>query len=448
LTNTAKFMIAALAAMIILLQPMAAFAALEVAARPTGLPTIETPRGAPDDLVLRAQQALTKSGFYKDPQDGRMSRATKAAVRAYQIQAGIKVTGRINKNLVEGLENNLQVRVLLKRLDKVRIENMGAARDALLRHPATRDLITGTEEGVADPTRKKTAGLENTTVRCLLNESLESAKAVYKPELRDWALGEILVAQARAGLGPEAMDTAGKIRDPRLIIVALRDIAEAQAAAGGSEEALATAGIISDPVKHAEALAAIADIQVKREDMNGAKITAGRLLQSLQNITAPITKVSFRAQAAVILAHAGDGPLAASLLKKTESYARRKIPANNLGVALRHIAKALAETEQLAQALHILNDVTDHSNRTPVLITAATKQALAGDAAAALATARTIEAVRFRAVVLGKIALTQAENGNLADAEVTLKSSLAAIEKIKLTYARSYAVSRVSLAMA
>jgi len=228
----------------------------------------------------------------------------------------------------------------------------------------------------------------------------------------------------------------------------LRDIAEAQAAAGGSEEALATAGIISDPVKHAEALAAIADIQVKREDMNGAKITAGRLLQSLQNITAPITKVSFRAQAAVILAHAGDGPLAASLLKKTESYARRKIPANNLGVALRHIAKALAETEQLAQALHILNDVTDHSNRTPVLITAATKQALAGDAAAALATARTIEAVRFRAVVLGKIALTQAENGNLADAEVTLKSSLAAIEKIKLTYARSYAVSRVSLAMA
>ncbi len=79
-------------------------------------------------------------------------------------------------------------------------------------------------------------------------------------------------------------------------------------------------------------------------------------------------------------------------------------------MALRHIAKAFAKTGQLAQALNILSDVSDDSNRTPVLIAAATKQALAGDAAA-LAAANTIEAVRFRAVVLGQIALTKAENG-------------------------------------
>lgn len=204
---------------------MAAFAGVEVAARPTGPPVDETPLGKPDDLVLRAQQALAKAGYYRGPQDGRMSRATKIAVRAYQIKARLRVTGRITKTLVDGLENSLQVRVLLKRLDKVRIENMGAAREALLKHPATRDLVTGTEEEVADPSRDKAACLEFIAVRCLLTESLESAKAIFKPELRDWALGEILVAQARAGLGPEAMDTAGLIRDPRLIIVALRDIA-------------------------------------------------------------------------------------------------------------------------------------------------------------------------------------------------------------------------------
>ena len=96
----------------------------------------------------------------------------------------------------------------------------------------------------------------------------------------------------------------------------------------------------------------------------------------------------------------------------------------------------------------ILDDVTELSNRTPVLITTATKQALAGDAAAALATAGTIEKVRFRAVVLGQIALTQAEKGDLPAAQVTLKMALAAIKKIKLPYARSYAVSRVALAMA
>ena len=150
----------------------------------------------------------------------------------------------------------------------------------------------------------------------------------------------------------------------------------------------------------------------------------------------------------MIFAHAGNTEQATGILNTTESFARKKIDAGGLGVALRHIAKAFAETEQLAQALNILSDVSDDSNRTPVLIAAATKQALAGDAAAALAAANTIEAVRFRTVVLGQIALTKAENGDKDAADVTLKLALAAIEKIKFSYARSYAVSRVSLAMA
>jgi len=150
----------------------------------------------------------------------------------------------------------------------------------------------------------------------------------------------------------------------------------------------------------------------------------------------------------VIFAHAGNTEQATGILNTTESFARKKIDAGGLGVALRHIAKAFAETEQLAQALNILSDVSDNSNPTPVLIAAATKQALAGDAAAALAAANTIEAVRFRTVVLGQIALTKAENGDKDAADVTLKLALAAIEKIKFSYARSYAVSRVSLAMA
>ena len=149
----------------------------------------------------------------------------------------------------------------------------------------------------------------------------------------------------------------------------------------------------------------------------------------------------------MIFAHAGNTEQATGILNTTESFARKKIDAGGLGVALRHIAKAFAETEQLAQALNILSDVSDDSNRTPVLIAGATKQALASDAAAALAAANTIEAVRFRAVVLGQIALTKAENGDKDAADVTLKLALAAIEKIKFSYARSYAVSRVSLAM-
>ncbi len=425
------------------------FSKAAMAARPTsGISADEQRGGKPSKLILRAQKALYELGVYRGPQDGRLDAATKAAVQAYQRGIGLKDNGRITKKLVESLENSIQVRVLLKRLDKIRVENMSAARKALLSHSATRDLVTGVRDEVANPTREASMCLENVTVRCLLDEALESSKAIFKPELRDWALGEILVAQARAGLGEGAMETASRIRDPRLIIVALRDIAEAQAASGLSSKAMSAVEIIPDPLKQAEALAAIADIQVRRGDTGDARATAGRLLQSLEKIGNVLIRVSLETRAAVILARSGVAAEAQDLLAQTEAFVRETIGGKNRGVALRHVAKALAETQQLAQAMTVLSDVSEDSNRTPVLITTATQQARAGDAAAAMATADTIEAVRYRAVVLGRIAFMQAEKGDLAAAEVTLEMALAAIEKIKLPYARSYAVSRVSVSMA
>ena len=420
------------------------------AARPTGdIPAASEQRGGlPSKLILRVQKALAELGLYRGPQDGRLDFATKSAVQAYQRGSGLKDDGRITEELVETLENSLQVRILLRRLDKVRIKNMSAARQALLSHPATRDLVTGPKEETADPTRDNVQCRETPTVRCLLNEALESSKAVFKPELRDWALGEILVAQARAGLGEAAMETAGRIRDPRLIVVALRDIAEAQAASGFSGKALSAAEIIPDPLKQAEALAAIADIQVNRGDGIVAHGTAERLLKFLDKIEDSLARISLKARAAVILARAGDGPQAQEILTETEALVRETIHGKDRSVALRHVAKALAETEHLVRALTILSDVPEDSNRTPVLITTATQQALAGDAAAALVTADTIESVRYRAVVLGRIALAQADAGDLEAADVTLEMALAAIEKIKLPFARSYAVSRVSVSMA
>ena len=424
--------------------------AIEIAARPAGgFPAEEKilPQSK-RDLVQRMQKALADLGLYSGPRDGRLTPDTTAAVRAYQKSTGVKADGRVTLALVVSLENSVQVRLLLKRLEEARIDNMSAARQALWSHPATRDLVKDTGGEVADPTRDKAECFDNVTVRCLIREALESAKAVFKPELRDWALGEILFAQARAGLGDAAMETAGRIKDPRLIMVALRDIAEAQAASGRSEDALAAAGIIPDPVKRAEALAAIANIQVRRGDGIDASITADRLLFSLDSIKTPLTRLSFQTRVAVFLAQSGDGPRAADILADAEAFARARIDENNRGVALRYVAKAWAENEQHARAMRVLSDVTDDSNRTPVLITTATQQALAGDAAAALATADTIEGVRYRAVVLGRIALVQAEGGDLAAAEITLAMALAAIEKIKLPYARSYAISRVSVSMA
>ncbi|HEY4635460.1 MAG TPA: peptidoglycan-binding domain-containing protein [Rhodospirillales bacterium] len=424
--------------------------AVEIAALPAG----EQPAGddlltrKSNDLVRRAQKVLSELGIYAGAIDGRLTSETDKAVRTYQKNVGLKVDGRVTSELVESLENSIQVRVLLKRLDKVRIDNISAARQALMSHPATRDLVGAARNEVADPTRDTAACAKNVTVRCLLHEALESAKAVFKPELRDWALGEILVAEARAGLRAEAMETASRIGDPRLIIVALRDIAEAQAAAGQSGEALAAVEIIPDPTKRADALAAIANIQMRRGDLDHARTTASRLLQILTGVPDALTQISFQTRVAVILARAGDAPAAADILAKAEAFARARVDAGNRSVALRHVANALAEMEQLPQAMTVLSDVTDDSNRTPVLITTATQQARAGDVAAALATADTIEGVRYRAVVLGRIAVAQAEKGDVEAADGTLKVALAAIDKIKFPFARSYAISRVALSMA
>jgi len=387
-------------------------------------------------------------GLYLGPIDGHLNEETEAAIRIYQKNAGIRVDGKVSRQLWDLLNNAVQVRTLLKRLDEARRSSKDKARRALLAHPATRDLVSDDNRERADPTRDPPACFAEPTVRCLLDEASESVKAVFRPELRDWALGEVLVAQARAGLGEEAMSTAARIRDPRLIMVALRDIAEARAAAGYAEEALKAAAIIPDEEKRADALAAIAAIQAKRGDQEAARLTVSRLIEETGEMSDSIKRISYRTRGATILAAAGDRKGAEAEIAEAEAVARAQEAESDRSTALRYVAAALADMQRPGLALECLDDIASSSERVSVLMSAATAQARAGDAAAALATADTIEAVRYRAVVLGRIAIAQARQGDRAASEATLELALAAVEEIDLPYARSYAVSRIALSMA
>ena len=236
--------------------------------------------------VLRAQKALSKLGLYLGPEDGHLNQATRATIRIYQRATGIDITGRITLDMIGKLEYAVSVRKLMRQLEKARSKSITDARSKLLSHPVTRDLIkSGKSDDVADPTRDATQCFDQPTTMCLLSEALESAKAIGKAELRDWALGEILIAEARAGLGERAMETASRINDPRLVMVALRDIAEAQAAGGNPEEALAAADIIPDPDKQADAFTAIAEIQVRRGDKNNARRSVEKMLSDIDNVS-------------------------------------------------------------------------------------------------------------------------------------------------------------------
>lgn len=421
-----------------------------VAAKPEGPPAKADPfrNRAASELVRRIQASLQAIGLYQGPLDGRMSAEVEGAIKAFQRLSGVAEDGRPTENLARLLDTGEKVGELLGKLEQARRQNIDSARQALLAHPATRDLVVDALSEKADPTRDTAPCFRDPTVRCLLAEAAESSKLVAKQELRDWALGEILVAQARAGLNDAARETVRRIRDPRLIMVALRDIAEAQAQAGRNAEALVTAGVIPDDVKRAEAYAAIAEIQVRRGDGAGARTTVAQLVAFVDSLDDPVKRVSFRARAAVALSRAGDGEGAAENLKRAEETARTETPTANTGMALRHVASALADLRQTDQAMAVLKDLRDDSDRMPVLMTAAQRQAEAGDAAAALATADSIDEVRYRALVLGRIAVAQARAGDWDKAETTVETALAAVERIKFPFARAYAFSRIVVALA
>lgn len=402
--------------------------------------------GREDTRVMFVQEALADLGLYDGPVDGRLNAATETAIRTFQKRVGLPVDGRISDELTERLGNRIDIDNLLRRLDSTRDSDIEAARRALLDNRRTRGLVTGEADEAADPTRDPGPCFRAPTPRCLLDEAVESAKAIPRDELRDWAFGDILVAQARAGLSDDAIATVRRIYDPRLIIVALRDIAEAQAEAGRPDEAVEAAAAIPDRLKQAEALAEIADIQARRGD--DPKPTLARLMGVVGSIEDAARRVAFHARAAVVAARTGDAGSAKAQLAAAETLAREQAARGDNGAALRHVATAFADIEDPGQALAVLRDVPEPSDRIPVLVAAAVAQARAGRVTRALATADDIDEDRYRAIVLGRIAVVQAEAGDCAGARGSVERALATAEAIEFPYARAYATSRIAYAAA
>ena len=244
-------------------------------------------------------------GFYLGPIDGRLGPQTEAAIRAYQASADLKVDGKATEDLARDLVTGGQVNKLLKRLEDSRSRTIERARDALMANPETRGLLEGNDALEADAQQDTKACMENPKPRCLLIEAATSARDIDKPEMRDWALGEILTAQARSGFARDATATTRRIHDPRLIMVALRDIAKARAELGEVEDALAAVEIIPDAYKQAEAYIHIAEIQAKDDPNFDPAVTVERLEVYLDNIPSVLSQISLYTRIAGVLAKAG-----------------------------------------------------------------------------------------------------------------------------------------------
>jgi len=396
------------------------------------------------EKILSIQKSLSEIGLYQGAISGRMNNETRAAIKIYQQSNGLKVDGLINNQLTETLENANSVRKLLSKLGKAREQKTSAARLALLSHPATKDLIDNNSDERADATRDQKSCLQNPTVRCLLFDASETAKAIFKTELRDWALGEILIVQGRAGLSQQAMQTAGRIKDPRLIMVALGDIAKALATARQYKNASDAITIIPDITERIDTRLSVARIHMNNERKVEALSTLKAAEKDINNIKDIFKRIGYEARKSLVLWRLGEQNGASKNLLMATDLARSLTDTNQRELAISTIATIYAKLLNTEQALLLMNEIDSINRKTPTLIKIVSAQAKKGDIAIAMATALNISQMRYRVIALGDIALAEIKSGNAQTAQAILNEALINTATIRLPYARSFAYSHLA----
>jgi peptidoglycan hydrolase-like protein with peptidoglycan-binding domain len=399
--------------------------------------------------VLRIQKVLFEEGRYNGRLDGRMSPELKSAIRAYQKRNRLKVDGEASEELAKRMETHDRVQVLLNKLERARREDLERARLALLSDPRTRHLIEQAEPERADPTRDPSACFAKPTPGCLLNEASESAKAIAKTDRRDWALGEILAAQAKAGFIEEAMATTERISDLRLVIVALRTIAAAQARAGRYERAEEAADTIPDAPERLVAMIKIAEIalenfQQKLNDKGPAIAAAKKVLTAAADLPT-LDGISAASRAISVLASLSENEVAKNAVDDLAERVERFTPKEKRSDAYRHLSSAHAALGDSASALETLKKYSKTADPTPLLVSAANAHLRDGDSESALNAAFGITADRYLAVVLARVAVSLHSQNKRAEAKETLEQAIKTADDIPLPFAKAYARSRIAL---
>lgn len=401
-------------------------------------------------LVAEVQELLTELGLYRGAIDGVAGAGTDRAIRLYQAQTKLPIDGRATRALLKHLQTVGRANRLVRRIARVKGQNIDRARSALARQSKTRDLLSRERLQPANPLRDASGCLAAPTTGCLLEEALESAKGVVDRKFRDWALGDIVVAQIKAGFAALAFDTVGRIDDPRLIITGLRNIAQTEAARGRLSESRAMADIIPDPWNQLQAKAAIALAEAKSGDAAAALLTAREVAALSQTLKRPTRSAAALSQLAIGLRKARAHMAADLVLEEAlEITNRRHMTRVDRENSLSEIAIAVAEGGDLDGALEVIAGIEKDALRRPVLLAAAGVFAREGAGGQALETAAEIRDARYRSVALSEVAIALVRSGETGRARDIAERALDDSTEIdaRFGYAKGYAVSRVATAL-
>jgi len=401
-------------------------------------------------LISRIQDVLSELGIYNGPSDGQMSPATERAIRIYEGQVDLAISGRATRELLDHLETVGRANQLLVRLDQARDRSQETARNVLLTSAVAKRLKTD-EAASANPLRDPKACFAQPTPSCLLEEGFESSKTIADTKFRDWALGDVAVARAIAGLTEEVYRTVGLIDDPRLVVAALRDSAIAWAENGKTDQARELIAGMPEPMFAAEILAAIATAKASDGDATGAGFVLGELLAIANSQHEPAATVALLSSLAPKL-HAAGAPDAGSqvlqvALDTAQDAALTQTERNH---AVGKIAAVHAYLGQTEQARRLMVQIDDEALRRPVLLALAEYSAREGSSPNTSADAAKVADSRYRVVALTHVAIAQARVGNLDGAKSSLAAARADAAQIdkRFPYAKAFAVSRIATALA
>ena len=402
-------------------------------------------------LISRIQDVLADLGIYTGPTNGELSSATERAIRIYESQVNLAITGRATRQLLDHLETVGRANKLVVKLGQTRDRNQETARQVLLASQVADRLKNEGDLPSADPLRAPSACFAAPTPGCLLDESFESAKAVADTKFRDWALGDVAVARAATGSTDAVYRTIRLIDDPRLVVASLRDAAIEWARLGKIVEAREVISGMPDPMFAAAILATIAETLAGNGDRDGVGLTLGELLVFATAGKRPVETAILLAGLAPKLYENGADVAGNDILRvAVDTTHDAALEPQDRDRAIGEVAAIYAKLGQSETARTLMARIGDPTLRRPVLMALAEKNMDIGEPLPALQDATDVEDSRYRVVALSYVAIAQVRAGNIDAARESVDRARADIDLIdpRFTYAKAFAVSRVAAALA
>ena len=404
-------------------------------------------------LVRQIQLRLAEIGVYEGPIGGVMSSETGQAIRRYQDLASLPPDGRPTQALLEHLTSAAgAAQHLLLRLDRARQQQILDAKSALENEfgPEWARLPAEEAETMDEASALARAELcfAAPTPRCLIREARLAATNVAKADLRDWALSNVVEAQAKAGHADEALSIARSIQDPRSVVAAIGSIAVSLARVGRMDEALAaaervpnarlkdkalravvegqaavgqpasahrTAARIERRQERVSALAAVARAYVAAGELENARLVVDETMAFVASVEAPVFRDWAHGELAKLLSLVGDFNAAKFAAGQIEGANHRIQTFCEIVISEAEAGRVQDAKRTLTSTLELLSTVTRRAERQQARARVAVAFAAVGEFDASVALAKKIDFGYAHSFVMNQIAISMAEAGRIDD---------------------------------